>query len=272
MASTATDFSQDTHLFKIGLNYRLHNAPTLTPSRICPPHRSRLSGTTLEIGARYVYGWGRFQKDLGIQGEGLASLASRLTYVRTRPTAPKCSRASTPPPASWPRASSARATANGKLNDEDWGVPFATFIPYSNTYSKVDDHIRYGVIDVGYDVWRDARFRVAPFVGYSILHQYMQGFGCTQIANPNSDCGGGIPFSVNVIDEDDTWQSMRLGTVVDAQIVPGLTLTADAAYLPYVRFRGTDDHMLRASVSPEWGNGSGAQLEVMLSVRASPSS
>ena len=148
-----------------------------------------------------------------------------------------------------------KGNGDGKLNDEDWGVPFATFIPYSNTISKVDDHIRYGVIDVGYDVWRDARFRVAPFVGYSILHQYMQGFGCTQIANPNSDCGGGIPFSVNVIDEDDTWQSMRLGTVVDAQIVPGLTLTADAAYLPYVRFRGTDDHILRSLLSPEWGNG-----------------
>ena len=158
-----------------------------------------------------------------------------------------------------------KGNGDGELNDEDWGVPFATFIPYSNTISKVDDHIRYGVIDVGYDVWRDARFRVAPFVGYSVLHQYMQGFGCTQIANPNSDCGGGIPFSVNVIDEDDTWQSVRLGTVVDAQIVPGLRLTAEAAYLPYVHFRGTDDHILRSLLSPEWGTGSGAQLEVMLS-------
>ena len=41
---------------------------------------SRSPERTLEIGARYVYGWGRFQKDLGIPGEGIGSLASRLTY------------------------------------------------------------------------------------------------------------------------------------------------------------------------------------------------
>ncbi len=114
-------------------------------------------------------------------------------------------------------------------------------------------------------MWRDERFRAAPFVGYSILHQYMQGFGCSQIANPNSDCGGGIPFSVNVISEDDVWQAMRLGAVVDFLIAPGLTLSADAAYLPYVHLRGTDDHILRTLLSPEWANGTGAQLELILS-------
>ena len=36
--------------------------------------------TEFEIGGRYVYGWGRFQKDLGIQTLGIDSLASRLTY------------------------------------------------------------------------------------------------------------------------------------------------------------------------------------------------
>ncbi len=158
-----------------------------------------------------------------------------------------------------------KGNGDGKLNDEDWGLPFAIFVPYSNTISKVDDHIRYGVVDVGYDLWRDERFRAAPFVGYSIFHQYMQGFGCTQLANPNSDCGTPIPTTVFAISEDDTWQAMRLGAVVDAQIVPGLTLTAEAAYLPYVRFRGTDDHILRSLLSPEQANGSGTQLEVTLS-------
>ena len=263
MASTATDFSQDTHLFKIGLNYRLHN--TATEAGDLPPAPRPIAGTTLEIGARYVYGWGRFQKDLGIQGEGLTSLASRLTYSDMKTNGAEMFARFDTASGLMAKGFVGKGNGEGKLNDEDWAVPFATFVPYSNTLSKVDDHIRYGVIDVGYDVWRDARFRVAPFVGYSILHQYMQGFGCTQIANPNSDCGTPVPTTVFAISEDDTWQSMRLGAVVDARIVPGLTLTADAAYLPYVRFRGTDDHVLRSLLSPEQGNGSGTQLEVMLS-------
>ena len=263
VAATATDFSQDAHLLKIGLNYRFDG--TGPADGFAEPPAQPLAGTTLEIGVRYAYGWGRFQKDLGIPGLGLASPASRLTYGGNETNgAEMFARLDTT--SGWmAKGFVGKGNGNGKLNDEDWGIPFATFVPYSNTYSKVDDHIRYGVVDVGYDVWRDERVRAAPFVGYSILHQYMQGFGCLQIANPNSDCGGGIPFSVNVINEDDVWQAMRLGAVVDFLIAPGLTLSADAAYLPYVHLRGTDDHILRSLLSPEWANGTGAQLELILS-------
>jgi len=44
-----------------------------------------------------------------------------------------------------------------------------------------------------------------------------------------------------------------------------LSLTGDAAYLPYVKFKGTDDHILRNLVSPEDGEGIGVQLEATLS-------
>ena len=40
------------------------------------------------------------------------------------------------------------------MNDEDWGLPFALFVPYSNTISDVDNKIRYATVDVGYDWWR----------------------------------------------------------------------------------------------------------------------
>jgi opacity protein-like surface antigen len=266
VASTATGVAQDAHLLKIGLNYRLGGKQTAPDAWSEPaPAIEPISGTTLEIGARYVYGWGRFQKDLGIPGMGLASLASRLTYGGNETNgAEMFARLDTA--SGWmAKGFVGKGNGNGKLNDEDWGIPFATFIPNSNTISKVDDHIRYGVVDVGYDVWRDRRFRAAPFLGYSIFHQYMQGFGCTQIANPNSDCGTPIPTTVFVISEDDIWQAMRLGAVVDFQIAPGLTLSADAAYLPYVHMRGTDDHVLRTLLSPEWANGTGAQLELILS-------
>jgi hypothetical protein len=58
---------------------------------------------------------------------------------------------------------------------------------------------------------------------------------------------------------------MRLGATADFFISPDLKLSADAAYLPYVHIRGTDDHVLRDLLSPEWGEGTGAQVELMLS-------
>ena len=229
--------------------------------------RRALAGTTLEIGARYVYGWGRFQKDLGIPGEGLSSLASRLTYSGMNTTGGELFARADLPNGLVAKGFIGSGNGGGSLNDEDWGLsgpPFTVFVPYSNTWSKVDDEIRYGVIDAGYDVWRDRQARVTPFIGYSQFHQYMQGYGCVQLANPNSDCGTPVPVSVFAIAEDDTWHALRLGIAADVQIVPGLTLTADAAYLPYVRINGVDDHVLRTLLSPEWANGTGAQLELIL--------
>ena len=266
VASTGTNFSQETHLLKVGLNYRLGGSKSAADAVVESP-TVPLAGATLEIGARYVYGWGRFQKDLGIPGEGLASLASRLTYSGMDTTGGELFARADLPNGFVAKGFIGSGNGGGSLNDEDWGIsgaPFPAFIPYSNTWSKVDDEIRYGVIDVGFDVWRDTLYRVTPFVGYSQFHQYMRGYGCVQLANPNSDCGTPIPVSVFVIAEDDTWHALRLGIAADVQIVPGLTLTADVAYLPYVRINGVDDHVLRTLLSPEWANGTGAQLELIL--------
>jgi opacity protein-like surface antigen len=262
--SVATKVSQDAHLFKVGINYRL-GEPGAPPD--AAPLPRPINGTTFEIGARYVYGWGRFQKDLGIQGEGLSSLASRLTYSGMNTTGGELFARADLPNGLMAKGFIGSGNGGGSLNDEDWGIsgpPFPFFVPYSNTWSKVDDEIRYGVIDLGYDLWRDREVRVTPFVGYSQFHQYMRGYGCVQLANPNSDCGTPIPVSVFAIAEDDTWHALRLGIAADIQVAPGLTLTADAAYLPYVRINGVDDHVLRTILSPEWANGTGAQLELIL--------
>jgi opacity protein-like surface antigen len=260
-ASTGTKVSTDAHLFKIGVNYHLGGDAGEVVDTPAPwPN----IGTTLEVGARYVFGWGRFQKDLGIQGAGLSSLASRLTYSGMNTQGGELFARADLPNGFMAKGFIGSGNGGGSLNDEDWGVPFAVFVPYSNTWSKVDDEIRYGVIDAGYDVWRDELVRVTPFVGYSQFHQHMQGLGCVQIANPNSDCSTSVPVFVPVISEDDTWHALRLGIAADLQVAPGLTLTADAAYLPYVRINGVDDHLLRAIVSPEWANGTGAQLELIL--------
>lgn len=261
---TATSASQDAHLFKVGVNYRLYDAHgglDALPSLPAPP---QIANTTLEVGARYVYGWGRFQKDLGIQGEGLTSLASRLTYGDMTTNGAELFARLDVPGGLMAKGFVGKGDGDGKLNDEDWGLPFASFVPYSNTWSAASDEIRYGVIDAGYDIWRDTQLRFAPFVGYSIFHQYMEGFGCVQLANPNSDCSRPIPTSIEAISEDDTWRALRLGIAADLQIVPGLTLSADAAYLPYVHMNGVDDHVLRSLISPERANGTGTQLELIL--------
>ena len=63
---------------------------------------------------------------------------------------------------------------------------------------------------------------------------------------------------------------MRLGTVAELMLTPQLKLTADAAYLPYVKFSGVDNHPLRpdagpSSRSPEHGVGTGVQVEGVVS-------
>jgi hypothetical protein len=47
--------------------------------------------------------------------------------------------------------------------------------------------------------------------------------------------------------------------------VPRVKVSADAAYLPYVWFDGTDNHVLRSLVSPENGHGQGVQLDLSVS-------
>ena len=268
-AGAATDISQDIHQFKIGMNYKI-GAGSASPHEdllaALHPSGPSPSATRIEAGVRYVHGWGQFHKDLGVTA--LSSLASRLTYEDTGLNGAEFFARIDTPHGVMVKGIVGAGTGSGKLNDEDWGLPsppFAAFVPYSNTLSDVDDDIRYVIVDVGYDWWRGAGYRVTPFVGYSHFRQNMSGYGCAQIANPNSDCVPAIPTSVLGITEHDRWNGLRLGTAVEVPIVPRLSLEAEAAYLPYVRFTGTDTHVLRSLVSPEDGDGVGIQLEAMLS-------
>lgn len=93
----------------------------------------------------------------------------------------------------------------------------------------------------------------------------MNGLGCRQLANPFSDCVPSISRCVLAIKEHDRWRTLRLGAAADFVIAPRLTLSGEAAYLPYVDFTGLDNHVLRSLVSPQEGEGTGLQLEAMLS-------
>jgi opacity protein-like surface antigen len=271
VSGAATSITQDIHQFKIGMNYRI-DADGVSPDgnwlEALHPGGPAPSAprTEIEAGVRYVHGWGQFHKDLGVMS--LASLASRLTYDGTGTNGAEL----------YARLDTAfdvvikgvvgAGTGGGHMNDEDWGLPsppFPAFVPYSNTLSDVDDDIRYVVVDVGYDWWRGVDYKITPFIGYSYFWQSMSALGCAQIANPNSDCVPALPTSVLGITEHDRWNALRLGMAVEVPLIQRLSLDAEAAYLPYVSFTGTDDHVLRRLVSPEEGNGIGMQLEAMLS-------
>ena len=153
------------------------------------------------------------------------------------------------------------------LNDEDWAInPGGGPVAYSNTLSNlVEGDIDYGTLDLGYDFFRGAGYKLGAFVGYNYYKENKSAYGCTQIANPLSDCAPAIPNSVLVITEDDTWNSLRTGVNGEIMITDHLKLGTDVAYLPYTKFDGTDDHLLRALTFQELGSGTGLQLESIFS-------
>jgi opacity protein-like surface antigen len=265
--SLGASVSQDIHEFKVGLNYKLGGTPAPADPWGYGSVKDRpvrpVAGTEIEVGARYVHGWGRFQKDLGNQGLPISNLRSRLTYDDMKTNGGEVFARIDTSHNIMVKGLLGTGTGGGKMNDEDWVI--FNIVPYSNTVSDVDNRIRYGTIDVGYDWMRGPSYKVAAFAGYNVLSQNMKALGCTQIANPFSDCVPPIPTSVLGITEDDTWKSIRLGVAADFMLLPRVKVSADAAYLPYVWFDGTDNHVLRALVSPEDGHGHGAQLDLTIS-------
>jgi len=262
-AAARTHVSQDIHQFKLGMNYRLGGGPPAA-APVAPTHAAR--GTEIEAGVRYVHGWGQFHKDLGIPRRGVTSLASRLTYDNADTNGAEAFARIDTSFGLMTKGLIGGASGGGHMNDEDWAIDFpSALIPYSNTLSGVDNDIRYWIADIGYDVWRGRGYKIAPFIGYGEFRQDMAGLGCRQIANPFSDCGQPIPRSVVAIEEEDTWRALRLGTAAEMAVAPRLMFRGEAAYLPHVEFSGTDDHVLRALVSPESGDGVGVQLEATLS-------
>jgi opacity protein-like surface antigen/outer membrane protease len=284
-----TSVSQNIQEVKIGVNYRFGadpraGWPLAAPAypvkglyKAPPPPVVAAGGWEVEVGPRYWYSWGRFQKDLG----GLTTsananfLVSRLTYDTTANSGELFGRVETPWNFFLKGFIGTGKLASGHMNDEDW-VIFGGTVPYSNTLSDpVKGGINYATIDAGYDFYRDAFNKLGVFIGYNYYKENKAAFGCVQIANPFSDCVPAIPNTVLGITENDKWQSLRLGVAGEIMVYPGLKLSGDVAYLPYVKFNGLDIHWLRTDVpspfSPETGNGRGVQLEGILSYAVTPS-
>jgi opacity protein-like surface antigen len=272
-----TSVSQSLQTVKVGLNYKIGQDIDV---RWQPSESDyHLKGTTdapyvpnaeIEVGGRVWYSSGRFQKDLSTsQSRTMPGLlVSRLTYDSSAASGELFGRIDTSSNVFVKGFAGGGKILSGNMHDEDW-VAFNGQVPYSNTQSSVAGDIAYGTADVGYSLFRGPRSNVGGFVGFNYYDENKSAYGCKQIANPFSDCVPAIPNSTLGITEHDKWYSLRVGVNGIVTLADRLKLTAEAAYLPYVAFRGTDNHLLRTDVSntisPESGSGQGVQFEAILS-------
>ncbi|MFL9499961.1 outer membrane beta-barrel protein [Rhodopseudomonas palustris] len=273
--SGTSKVEQDLHAVKVGLNLKFGGD---VDARFDDYHlRGSQAGIdvvergAVEVGGRVWYSSGRFQKDLGATvDQGTQNvLISRLTYQSTAASGEAFGRVDGPYDTFLKGFAGGGTLLSGHMNDEDW---IATEdIPYSNTLSDpVKGSIAYATLDVGYNLLRGADYKFGGFVGYNYYRENKSAYGCVQTAGATSlVCAQPISATVLGITQNDTWHSLRVGLNGEFGLGRGFKLSADAAYLPYVKTFGTDTHLLRTDVpdkvSPSQGTGQGVQLEAILS-------
>jgi opacity protein-like surface antigen len=284
LTAPVTSVAEQVHQVKFGLNYRFAADERAWPAGAATmplkaPAVAAVSGWEAEAGARYMYSWGRFQKD---QDTGFANgtsfpngiVTSRLSYNDLQTNSSELfGRVESPWNVFLKGYVGVGQTGRGNNNDEDSYVNLnGVRDPYSNSYSpKIDGGIAYAVADLGYDFIRTRDSKVGAFVGYFYFNQLMNRYNCVQIANPQGSCEppNEPPTPPNVVrfQEIDTWQAVRVGLSGETMLTDRLKLAVDAAYLPYLVFNGLDYHfrnpVLQLPASSHGGQG--AQVEALLS-------
>ena len=150
---------------------------------------------------------------------------------------------------------------SGTFYDEDFPGDRA----YSNTLQTSTGSLAYTTIDAGYSFLKTPGARVGAFVGYNFFAQHIDTFGCTQLAGDDICVPASAPNTTG-LEEDDQFDSLRVGLTTDVMLTDRLKLSAEAAYLPWVNFRGLDNHDWRELQLPEGGTkGDGVMLETILS-------
>ncbi|MDR3372311.1 MAG: outer membrane beta-barrel protein [Ancalomicrobiaceae bacterium] len=251
---------------KVGVNYHF-GANDAAWTNATSPNASASSVLEFEIGSRYWYSAGRFQKDLGSGVANSSSLFSRLTFDDQQNSGEIFGKVESEQNVFLRGTISMGRMSTSKLHDEDWlGTAEGPLIPYSNTLSAGNGNSIYAIADVGYDLIRQNGNRLGLFAGYSYIYERHNALGCIQLTSLPDICGPGQVASGTLgISETDRWNALRLGVSGDIMLTDRLKLSADAAYLPVVGFSGTDNHWLRNLVIQERGHGYGTQLEAVLS-------
>lgn len=280
VAASSTSVRQSMHTVKLGLNYHFGapvnatwGADSYAAMAAATP---RNSGWQVEVGGRYWYSSGRFQKDLPGTNVSSTNLVSRLTYADvTGHSGEVFARIDTPWLVFVKGYAGAGKLTSGRMNDEDWGLTgnngAPPFTGYSNTLSNLSStDMNYQTIDVGVSLLQGPAFKLGPFVGYNRVHEQYAATDCAQTASPASGICSVTITNTAVITETDTWQSLRVGAAGDVWLTPRWRLTGDIAYLPYVQFSGVDNHWLRSLVIDESGRGRGVQMEAFVSYYVTP--
>lgn len=151
------------------------------------------------------------------------------------------------------------AIAGGKLYDEDF-PPFIDL--YSKTVSDSSGRLRYGSIDLGYNIYTNPMLRLGAFVGFHSWSETANAYGCAQLAS-NPVCAPAVPRSLRLITEHDQWNSFRVGAVVDVNLTDRLKWTGEVA-LTSTSQRALDTHYFTFGNDPAKGHGTGFQAETAL--------
>jgi opacity protein-like surface antigen len=271
LAPRTAHVDQSMHTVKLGLNYRLGADPAASWAAVAQP--AIAPSWALETALRYWFSSGRFQKDLPAFTNSKTSLISRLTFDDlTAHSGEVFARLDSPWKIFVKGFAGVGRVASGKLQDEDWGLfTAAPFTSYSSTVSNLTDtEIKYGAIDVGYDLLAGSDYKLGAFLGYTRINEQYEATDCRQVASPSSGICSPAITGTKVITETDRWDSWRLGLAAELRLTPQVKLNADLAYLPDVHFDGRDNHWLRALVIDENGKGRGVQLEAILSYAPMP--
>jgi hypothetical protein len=228
-------------------------------------------GYSFEVGARYWYSTGKLSKDLFDDPRSSDLLNSRLTYDGlTAHSFEAFGRVNLPSGLFLKGFAGVSGLGKGSLNDEDFAFPG---FPYSSTLSdQRGGRLNYAMADLGYSYAANPRADVSLFGGFGYIGEKVNAYGCTQIAANPFVCVPAIGSGVLAITEDAHWGLVRLGVAADVKLIDRLTLSAEAAWVPYAQINSNDSHWLRIGTTagsfagpiPQNASGNGFQLEALL--------
>jgi len=229
----------------------------------------------IEVGARFWWSSGKLTKSLFDLPDSSTAMVSRLSFKSlTAQSGEVYARFDHPTGFLIKGYGALGRLSKGNLNDEDF-TPFID--PYSSTISdQREGHLHYATVDVGYNMWNTPQASLAAFVGYNFLGQEARAFGCTQAATNPFVCVPDIDRSQLVLTEDANIHSLRLGLGGELRLFDRLRVNAEAAWIPFARVNGTDNHWLRLGNNigdfsggiPETGHGDGVQIETSVAFQA----
>nr|WP_249811325.1 outer membrane beta-barrel protein [Bradyrhizobium sp. 197] len=263
---------QDLHTVKMGVNYKLGTDPVAGAYASIAPSKSYVkapqiwSDWVIEAGARAVVSSGRKAQDFG-DTPSLDYIQSRLTYTGMTNYAAEIFARLDHRNGMFVKGNFGLGNfVGGQMYDEDF-PPSLT--PYSNTVQQQrDGHLRYGGLDVGYNLIKGPGGELGPYVGYRSFYESGPTHDCVQIASYPACVPAIAPeTSLAGLSETEIWRGVAVGLNTRVPLSDRWKLEIDAAYLPYVNFQGEDNHWLRPDINPgpEQGHGWGTQIEAIVS-------